>query len=79
MPKTATPAFRQSLRDRAGGLCECTMRGCDHHPPGRRCNALLRSPGWQAHRRSAGGDYTLGNTIAMCARCHRNTRTYGRG
>ncbi len=69
---------RQALYDRAGGKCECTMRGCSHHVAGRRCNAMLRGP-WHAHHRTAGGPDTLSNLTAMCQRCHRYTRTYGRG
>lgn len=67
---------RQALYDRAGGQCECRMQ-CSHHA-GRRCPHKL-SPGWEAHRRVAGSDYTIGNLIAMCVTCHKNTRTYGSG
>ena len=68
---------RKELYARAGGQCECTMSSCDH-PGGRRCSRGL-SPGyWEAHHRTAGGGDTLGNLIAMCATCHKNTRTYGR-
>jgi hypothetical protein len=69
-------ALRDEVRERAGGRCECTMKTCSHHRG--RCNAILRGE-WEMHRRSAGGPYTLGNVIAMCQTCHRNTRTYGRG
>ena len=69
---------RARLRERAGGQCECQMRVCSHHTPGTRCNALLRGA-WHAHHRTAGGPDHLGNLTAMCQRCHRNTRTYGRG
>lgn len=45
-------AFSQATKDaayaRAGGRCECTMRGCPHHHG--RCNATLRG-GWHAHHR----------------------------
>lgn len=68
---------RKALYSRAGGRCECTMMVCDHR--GRRCSRGL-SPGyWDAHHRAAGGPDTLGNLIAMCATCHKNTRTYGSG
>lgn len=67
---------RDALYKRAGGRCECTMQ-CSHHK-GTRCPYKL-NPGWEAHRRVAGGDYTLGNLIAMCVTCHKNTLTYGRG
>lgn len=72
-------ATKKELHRRAGGRCECTMRVCKHHPAGRRCPRGLAAGYWQAHRRSAGGPYTLSNLIAMCATCHKNTRTYGRG
>ena len=73
-----TAAIRQALYDRAGGKCECSMRVCAHHRSGVRCNAMLRGP-WEAHHQTAGGPDTLSNLTAMCQRCHRNTRTYGRG
>lgn len=78
MPKTATKKFKQELRQRAGGTCECRGRSCSHHPPGRRCGTRLVSPHWQAHRKRVGGTYTLSSTVAMCKRCHVNTRSYGR-
>ncbi len=72
-------SISQSLKDqlirRAGGQCECEMTVCDHKG---RCTRNL-SPGyWDAHHRTAGGPDTLSNLIAMCATCHKNTRTYGK-
>jgi HNH endonuclease len=74
-------AFSQTTKEaayrRAGGRCECTMRTCSHHTG--RCNATLRG-GWHAHHKTsvaAGGDDDLGNCLAMCVTCHRNTATYG--
>lgn len=74
-------AFSQDVKDqvfrRAGGKCECEMTTCGHRG---RCNAMLRGE-WHAHHRKAvasGGDDSLGNSLAMCATCHRNTGTYGR-
>jgi len=69
-------ATRQALYARANGQCECMMQ-CGHHAS-RRCSHKL-NPGWETHRRVAGGDYTLGNLTAMCVTCHKNTRTYGTG
>ncbi len=66
---------KKALRKRAGGRCECTMLVCDHR--GRRCQRGLSTEYWDAHRRDAGGLYILSNLIAMCATCHKNTRTYG--
>lgn len=70
-------SIKQDLYRRAGGRCECQMRVCSHHTAGARCPRGL-SPGyWDAHHRTAGGPDTLSNLIAMCATCHKNTRTYG--
>jgi len=66
---------RKNLYRRAGGQCECTMK-CSHHT-GKRCPHKL-NPGWEAHHRTAGGPDNLGNLIAICVTCHKNTRTYGR-
>jgi hypothetical protein len=67
---------RSALYKRAGGRCECTMRVCDH-PAGQRCTRSLVTGYWDAHHRSATGGDTLSNLIAICATCHKNTRTYG--
>ncbi len=67
---------KKELYKRAGGKCECTMNICDH--AGRRCSRSLTPDYWDAHHRDANGPDTLGNLIAMCATCHKNTRTYGR-
>lgn len=66
---------RKKIYNRAGGRCECEMTVCGH---GRRCAHGLYAPHWDAHHRSANGPDTPGNLIAMCATCHKNTRTYGR-
>ncbi len=68
---------RRALSQRAGGRCECKMSVCKHHRVGSRCQHKL-NPGWHAHHRSRGGGDGLGNLIAMCKTCHKNTRTYGR-
>lgn len=73
MPTTATPEFRTLLRKRANSQCECTMKVCGHSG---RCPKGLFS--WEAHRINSNGDYSLSNCVAMCAECHKNTRTYGR-
>jgi len=69
---------RRELYKRAGGKCECTMSVCDHHRAGSRCPRSLAWGYWEAHHLNANGPDTLGNLIAMCATCHKNTRTYGR-
>jgi hypothetical protein len=69
---------KKALYERAKGRCECHMRVCTHHRAGRRCPHRLVSGYWDAHHRNANGPDTLGNLIAMCATCHKNTRTYGR-
>ncbi len=71
-----TDRRRNAMRRRAGGRCECRMRVCDHK--GRRCSRGLISGYWEAHHRSRNGGDGLKNLIAMCATCHKNTRTYGR-
>lgn len=67
---------KKALYKRAGGRCECVMSICDH--AGNRCTRLLAPGYWDAHHRNANGSDTLDNLIAMCATCHKNTRTYGR-
>lgn len=67
---------KKALYQRAGGRCECTMINCDHGD--RRCSRSLSVGYWDAHHRTAGGPDTLSNLTAMCATCHKNTRTYGR-
>jgi len=67
---------RRALYVRAGGRCECEMKVCDHRG---RCTRGLSYGYWDAHHRTAGGPGTLSNLIAMCATCHKNTLTYGRG
>jgi len=69
---------KRELYSRAGGRCECTMSVCDHHRAGSRCPHSLSFGYWDAHHRNANGPGTPGNLIAMCATCHKNTRTYGR-
>jgi hypothetical protein len=68
---------RKALYKRAGGRCECTMSVCSHHPKGQRCSHSLVPGSWEAHHRVRDGGDTLSNLIAMCATCHKNTRTYG--
>ena len=71
-------ALRDDVYKRAGGKCECTMSICSHHSG--RCSAMLRlNSGWELHRITAGGPYTLSNVKAICQACHRNTPSYGVG
>ncbi len=72
--------FSQSVREeafnRAGGFCECVMSVCGHSG---RCLEPLGDK-WEAHHKTSeksGGEDTLGNCVAMCELCHKNTRTYG--
>lgn len=69
---------RMTLYKRANGKCECVMSVCDHHKAGQRCYHALNPGFWEAHHKTAGGPDDLGNLVAMCATCHKNTRTYGR-
>lgn len=69
---------RNTIYKRAGGQCECTMQ-CSHHA-GKRCTHSLGT-GWEAHHKvavSSGGSDAPSNLTAMCATCHKNTRTYGK-
>lgn len=68
-------ATRAEIYSRAGGRCECRMSSCDHN--GNRCTRGLYSPGWDAHHINRNGSDTPGNLLALCATCHKNTRTYG--
>ena len=68
---------RNKLYVRAGGFCECTMTLCAEHLPGIRCFKPLGLT-WEAHHRSGWGGDDLGNLLAMCPECHKNTLTYGR-
>ncbi len=74
--------IRKKLYRRASGRCECEMSSCDHPRSfwelGGRCTHSL-THGLEAHHRWRNGPDNLGNLTAMCATCHRNTRTYGRG
>ena len=69
--------LKDELAKRAGGRCECTMQSCDHG--GNRCTRGLSAGYWDAHHCTADGPDTLSNLIAMCATCHKKTRTYERG
>ena len=57
---------REDAYKRADGLCECTMRTCNHHTG--RCDAALSSH-WELHRISTDGGYTINNVIAICETC----------
>jgi hypothetical protein len=78
MLDTLTDSTRQALYIRARGQCECTMTVCRHHVAGMRCPNRLAKGHWEAHRKIAGGSYSLSNLVAMCESCHENTRSYGR-
>lgn len=68
-------ATQKELYSRAGGRCECEMTVCGHRG---RCTTGLSLGYWDAHHKVADGPDTLSNLTAMCATCHKNTRTYGR-
>lgn len=72
---TISKETRQKLYERANGQCECTMKECSHHTE--RCSHKL-GPEWDAHHKVTDGPDDLGNLIAMCATCHKNTRTWGK-
>jgi hypothetical protein len=70
---TISPETINMLLRRAGGKCECTMTECSHHVG--RCKAQLGGDwqDWHAHPISPSGADNLGNLIAMCQDCYRNT------
>ncbi len=70
-------SLRLEIYRRAGGRCECTMSVCSHHSAGQRCPHTLVAGSWEVHHKTSGGPDTASNLIAMCATCHKNTRTYG--
>ena len=76
MADAVPQSVKQELYTRASGRCECTMTVCDHGT--RRCSRGLSAGYWDAHHRNANGPAVPSNLIAMCATCHKNTRTYGR-
>jgi hypothetical protein len=65
-PESGTERLREAVYKRAGGLCECTMKTCNHR--GARCNAVL-GRNWELHRVSLDGGYILTNVIATCETC----------
>lgn len=71
--------IKNELYKRANGRCECTMSVCNHGE--HRCPHGLSAGYWDAHHKisvSVGGSDVLSNLTAMCATCHKNTRTYGK-
>jgi hypothetical protein len=64
--ESGTERLRAAVYKRADGLCECTMKTCNHH--GARCNAPL-GRNWELHRVSSDSRYTLTNVIATCETC----------
>lgn len=77
-------AFPQSVKDaafkRAGERCECDRKSHPKHPRGRCETAISRLSVDYHHVLSAkaGGPDTLANCEALCRRCHKLTRSYGR-
>jgi hypothetical protein len=63
---------REDAYKRANGLCECTMRTCNHHTG--RCEAPLIH--WELHRISMDGKYTIDNVIAICETCRKTQSPY---
>ena len=77
-------AFENSVVDqawaRSGGWCECTDTSHGHSE---RCaHELLRdrrgaepSYWWEAHKKVAGGNYTLSNCEILCHECFKQMQT----
>lgn len=70
-------SIRDEVYKRAKGVCECNMKTCKHHK-NRRCHIKLRGE-QQVHHIVAGGPDIISNVKGLCARCHRNTPSYGVG
>jgi 5-methylcytosine-specific restriction endonuclease McrA len=77
-------AFPDSVKDaafkRSGGRCECGRTSHPKHPRGR-CPTAISTQSVDYHHvrsRKAGGPDTLANCEALCRKCHKLTKSYGR-
>lgn len=73
-------AFPEDVKDaafkRSRGRCECRRKSHSH---GVRCNTTIwRHRNVHFHHINAYGDDILSNCEALCIKCHRLTRSYGR-
>ncbi len=69
-----TEEIKEQLLNRSGGWCECTLERCSHG--NRRCGKMLMPSYWHAYHIVpivSGGTDDLGNLIAMCSECYKNT------
>ena len=66
--ESCTDQLRYDLYFRAGGRCECKMRGCRRHGA-LGCQEPLVEGDWVVHRKIAAGPYLLSNVKAMCNAC----------
>ncbi len=65
MAEQTSQELKDAIYRRAGGKCEC--QSCaSHQDP---CLNWLR-PGWGVRRKSAGGELSLANAIAVCKTCN---------
>jgi len=64
------------LFDRSGGRCECRR---STHSHGQRCpTTIWRHRGVYYHHVYSNGSDAPSNGEALCPRCHKGTRSYGR-
>ena len=76
------PDFPETIKDaafeRSKGRCECRRKSHKWHK-GPRCKTIIgRNRNVHYHHIRSKGPDTLGNCEALCIRCHRRTRSYGR-
>jgi hypothetical protein len=62
--------LRDDAYARAGGQCECNLRGCSHLG---RCFGLLRGE-WEIRRIDVAEPLVLSNVLAICEACDRYAR-----
>jgi hypothetical protein len=65
MAEQASQELRDAVYRRAGGKCEC--QACAAHQG--QCLNWLRA-GWGVRRKSAGGELSSANAIAVCKACN---------
>lgn len=74
-------AFSEYTKDivfrESGGSCEC-RRLSHRHPWGRCRTTIWRHRNIHFHHINAYGDDTSSNCEALCIKCHKLTRSYGR-
>jgi hypothetical protein len=77
MLQTVPEELKTKILHRAQGACECTnpVGRCSHHRPPERCSNSLGFS-WELHPKQLEAPVTLGNVVAMCEQCYRNSPAY---